>query len=134
MDMNLVPYRDPEHGKFFADPTRKVGCMRCYFTAGDDVMSTFFSGVKALQTQETLKGIMTVTSELTHSEFMKSFASMCAFCSSHLEAQTGDSASGEYTFFLEREDLRCWIRFILRRGDYNCYIHCYVKEQNSNGL
>lgn len=134
MDMNLVPYRDPEHGNFFADPTRKVGCMRCYFTAGDDVMSTFFSGVKALQTQETLKGIMTVTSELTHSEFMKSFASMCAFCSSHPEAQTGDSASGEYTFFLEREDLRCWIRFILRRGDYNCYIHCYVKEQNSNGL
>lgn len=134
MDINLVPYREGEHGKYFADPARKVGCMRCYFTAGDDVMSTFFSTALNLQTKENLKEIMTVTSKLTHSKLMKSFDSMCAFCASQPEAQTGDASSGEYTFFLEKDELRCWIRFVLRRGDYNCYIHCYVKKQKTDGL
>lgn len=128
MNMNLVPYSDREHGAYFAEPTRKVGHMRCYFTANNEVMSTFFSAVKELQTKKSLKEIMKVTSELTRSEFMKSFETMRAFCTSHPEARTGDDSSGEYTFFSDREYLRCWIRFILRRGDYNCYIHCYVKE------
>lgn len=132
--MDLVPYCDREHGSYFENASLKVGHMRCYFTGGNEVMSSFIPAGNDLQKQMKMDELIQMTEEITRGEIMRSFNSMKLFCMSHPEARTGDISSDEYTFFSEREFFRYWIRFILRRGDYNCYIHCYVKELTTDGL
>lgn len=76
---------------------------------------TFFEG----------KEITNVCDEIVSHLFPNGILSINTFNS---EQNVAWNPSGEYNYFFEGSFCNYWIRCITRKGDYNLYIKCYMKE------
>lgn len=65
---------------------------------------------------------------LTAHDAFASLQALQRFCAAHPEARVHTWTSDEYNFYYEGALCMYWIRAITRKGDYNLYIHAFVKE------
>lgn len=67
---------------------------------------------------------------LTNKDHFADLPAMTRFCHAHPEACIDfGRGSDEYDFYYEGDLCNYWLRMILRRGDYNLYLHAFMREE-----
>ena len=102
---------------------RKIGHIRADY---DDYRwwSTIWPLHKELSTPETSKEIDELYQQLTSKDAFATLSEMTDFCHDHPQAAVDRT---EYNFYYEGEYCLFWIRCIIRKKDYNLYIHAFTK-------
>lgn len=81
-----------------------------------------------LATPENSREIDAVYEALTADDALKNLDALRGFCRKHPEAAVNTSSRDEFNFYLEGALCWYWLRLITRRGDYNLYLHAFLKE------
>lgn len=102
-----------------------------YFRADHDGYRWFYTwfdreNVKA-NVDETKKELEYVGTQLVYHGFLNGISSLREFVYK-MKAVAVSSQGDEYNFYYSGWYCDYWVRFILRRRDYNMYIKCYQKE------
>lgn len=102
-----------------------------YFRADHDGYRwhfTCFDGKnKKANAYETKEELEYVGTQLIFHGFLNGISSLREFVN-EMKAVSVSSEGDEFNFYYSGYCCDYWVRFILRRGDYNMYIKCYQKE------
>lgn len=90
--------------------------------------STVWYSHRELYGEAIWREVESVYEELISSEEFRTLESLRNFCEGMPEARVGDEGSEEYNFYLIGELCFYWIRLNMIKGDYNMYLHVFVKE------
>ena len=112
--------------EFFKNSSKKIGYVRAYIDSYNRYWSTYFPVNEQLKTPEIRKEFNKKARMIFNSKVFKSFDNLCLFCSEYPSAADPDFENG-YTFVIESQECGYLVRFLCRRGDYNCYLYCFLK-------
>lgn len=108
---------------------RKIGHLRADYD-GWRWWNTWWIAHEELNTPENIREIDGVYDALTSADAFKDLNALRQFCRKHPEAAANDNTAEEYNFYLEGVFCWYWLRLITRKGDYNLYLHTFVKEED----
>ena len=106
----------------------KIGHLRADYD-GYRWWNTWWPDHANLSSRARSQEINLVYESLTGSDAFSSLNKLRQFCDAHPEARVHAQAPDEYNFYYEGLLCWYWIRAIIRRGDYNLYIHAFAREE-----
>ena len=106
---------------------RKIGHIRADYD-GYRWWNTSWPMHKELETPDICREIDRVYDALTAKDAFADYFALRRFCGNHPESRVNPGSEDEYNFYFEGELCFFWLRCITRRGDYNLYLHAFVKE------
>lgn len=110
---------------------RKIGHIRADYD-GYRWWNTVWPCHDALSTPEIAKEIDSVYERLLSKNAFPNLRAMKEFCYTHLKAAANEHTQDEFNFYYTGEHCLFWIRCITRNGDYNLYVHAFIKEEKEN--
>ena len=119
-------------GEFAARYRRKIGHIRADYD-GYRWWNTVWPMHKELATPEICREIDAVYDALTAKDAFADLATLRRFCNRFPQALANPEYGGEYNFYLEGTRCLFWLRCITRKGDYNLYLHAFVREEACGG-
>ena len=118
-------------GEFAVRYRRKIGHLRADYD-GFRWWNTGWPMHKELATPEVCREIDAVYDALTAKDAFADLDALRKYCSQFPEALANPEQDDEYNFYLEGERCLFWLRCITRRGDYNLYLHAFVREKEQS--
>lgn len=109
---------------------REIGYLRADYD-GWCWWNTAWPVHKELASQENVNEIDAVYGALISDSALKDLEALQSYCWNHSDARANSSTTDEFNFYLEGVLNWYWIRLITRRGDYNMYLHAFVKEADA---
>ena len=105
---------------------RKIGHIRADYD-GYRWWNSVWSCHNELCTPEISKEIDEVYERLIAKDAFSTLSVMRSFCYSNPQATVNDRNDTEYNFYYDGKQCLFWIRCITRSGDYNLYVHAFIK-------
>lgn len=112
-----------------------IGHLRADFgSTGKEFFSSWFEFNKALKTQEFSDELDTIIYSLrSKGKLLQDRDTLKSFCLSHPEWRLSDDY-GYYGVRINTQNYAYILRLIPRKGDYNLYCHCYVRDRLNNHI
>jgi len=110
---------------------RKIGHIRADYD-GSRWWNTIWPMHNELASTEISKEIDAVYDALTAKDALADLKTLRAFCGQFPQAKASANCEDEYNFYYVGERCLYWMRFITRKGDYNLYLHIFLKSAEEN--
>lgn len=102
-----------------------VGHLRMYFGSDNEFWNTWWGNRDDLNDSAFKAELNDVLNELRKNGLLKNRSEMQRFCTAHKSLPFGES----YGFSVETNDRLFLLRCRPERGNYDCYMYCYDKQE-----
>lgn len=114
-------------GEFAPQYRRKIGHIRADHD-GYRWWNTVWPSHRERAMLEICREIDAVYDALTAKDAFTDLKALREYCAGFPKARVNPNSDDEYNFYYVGELCLYWLRCITRKGDYNLYLHAFVKE------